>query len=110
MTDFVVIEQQLPTRHPVRLHFVSTKPMNDRGFYNECRSWSAFMNIVKPERRTNKNIAYSVKWKCDFDLDEEVIKKSSVLPDYFDVERVCHESVDDFYGFIGYDKKTKKYI
>ena len=110
MTDFVVTEKKLPARNLVRVHFVSTKPMNDRAFYNESRSWSAFMNITKPKRRTSENAVYYVKWKYEFDLDLKIHRKNPVLADHFDkAEWVYHKSVDDFYKYIGYNKKTKKY-
>ena len=109
MSEFVIKELDKKTKEYVRLHFVSPKQPGEPGFYREAISWSAFAhwfpkNFLKTRhcpRRHNKDKMLFVTWGDEFE---------GLRHFYKDIPEIHHKSVQDFYDYVGYDRKLKKLL
>lgn len=113
---------------PVAIHTVRLKPYGEPGNFNELRSWNGFRRsmqdhiIIKRKSIDGKpNVGirahrltdqrFRIYFPDDFALEYELyhqISERSGKPHIFDALPVYrHESVHDFYEFIGYEKEKR---
>jgi hypothetical protein len=71
--------------------------VTENGFYRTIRSFSAFFHSNKKRNWTAKRLFSAHR------QDEPITFFDPTLP------MIQHESLWDFYNYIGYDKKTKKF-
>lgn len=96
----------------LRLHELSTPSYGEEGFYRTGISFDAFFNYKYTERQFNKNIWYTYDRKSDFERQRIILNDFIDIKGnlYSDIEIIKHNSLQDFFNYIGYDRKTKKYV
>jgi len=105
-----------------KFHFVATEidltdgcnhvcyHMFEASDYRSLLSYSAFFTSGKYRCRTKTRL-YHGKRKLEWEQDRAMMAANPITADlYIDVPVVNHESLWDFYKYIGYDYKKKKHL
>ncbi len=109
--DFVILELDIETSKHLKEHFVHLKDVTEKGFYREATSFDAFKSPSKGRNKTD-TLHFIARWRDEWErsnkLWTEAYARYNIPKDV--IPHIFHESLDDFYQYIGYDKKTKKFI
>lgn len=100
--------QLIDLKELVKLHYVATPSPGEKDFYRGVGSFEAFRNPKYPKRQSNNGHWFYPERLIEFEIDRKNIGK--YLKKYYDVPEIHHESIDAFYNYIGYDRKTKRYV
>lgn len=98
---FLVIETFFGERKQNHYYLMLPK-VRDKGFYRSVMSFNAFFNST---RRPKANVTEVRQFTADNHIDIQMEFNKNV--DWDNLQ--TFESIWDFYKFIGYDYKTRKY-
>ena len=108
----IVLEINLLNHNDRLIHKIKRAEFDDKGFYISAVSFNAFFfSLKKRNRNQSKNKLYAQKIFEEWYEEQEMVSKNPIIAhlDQRLLPYVEHDGIWDFYKYIGYDYKTKKY-
>lgn len=98
---------------PIEIMAINMPDIGEPGFYQQSVSFSSFFHGIK-KRNWNGDLLYSIDtWdefmKFRIGMDERLHDRHPDLPEIYKFTDIVFDSIWDFYKFIGWDYKKKKY-
>lgn len=100
-------QMNIDDNQKVAIHLVPIPEFKEKDFYRIGVSFDAFFHSTRERNKSDKYFfyhRYTEDWEKDDLLYKMIEESENNLP------RIEHKSLWDFYDYIGYDRKRKKYL